>query len=130
MFNLISISLILSIVLFFLFFKRNLIIRVILKHFKLKNKTNIRKNNFLNSNTNNQFRYQKSTNIYSNLEKYYLKKQMVKLFKGSKAEKLEALNIAKRLSDKSTLNILRIGLKDMDSEIVKISAELISKFKK
>tara|TARA_Y100000589_G_C26949275_1_gene545778 strand:+ start:274 stop:438 length:165 start_codon:yes stop_codon:yes gene_type:complete len=54
---------------------------------------------------------------------------MLLLFKGSKEEKLEALNIAKRLSDKSTLNILRIGLKDMDSDIVKLSAKLIENFK-
>ena len=51
------------------------------------------------------------------------------LFKGSKADKLKALKIAKDLSDKSTLSILRMGLKDMDSDIVEISADLIDKFK-
>ena len=38
-------------------------------------------------------------------------------------------NIAKELADQSTLPILRRGLKDMDLEIVKLSAALIRKFK-
>ncbi len=54
---------------------------------------------------------------------------MQELFKGSKEDKLEALKIAKKLSDKSTLNILRMGLKDMDADIVKIAAVLIENFK-
>ena len=130
MLNVISITLIISIILFILFFKRNYISKIRSIFFYL-NKNNIKttKNEFLKENINNQIRYQKDANIYSNLEKYYFKKKMLKLFKGSKAEKLEALNIAKKLSDKSTLNILKIGLKDMDSDIVKLSAKLIEKFK-
>ena len=54
---------------------------------------------------------------------------MKSLFTGSKEDKLKALKIAKDLSDKSTLSILRMGLKDMDSDIVEISADLIDKFK-
>ena len=130
MLNVISIILIISIVLFILFFKRNYIYKIRSIFFYL-NKNNIKtiKNECLKVNINNQIRYQRDVNIYSNLEKYYLKKKMLKLFKGSKAEKLEALNIAKKLSDKSTLNILKIGLKDMDSDIIKLSAKLIEKFK-
>ena len=130
MLNVISIILIISIILFTLFFKRNYIYKIRSIFFYL-NKNNIKttKNECLKVNSNNQIRYQKDTNIYSNLEKYYLKKKMLKLFKGSKAEKLEALNIAKKLSDKSTLNILKIGIKDMDSDIIKLSAKLIEKFK-
>ena len=130
MLNVISIILIISIVLFILFFKRNYIYKIRSIFFYL-NKNNIKtaKNECLKVNFNNQIEYQQDINIYSNLERYYLKKKMLQLFKGSKAEKLEALNIAKKLSDKSTLNILKIGLKDMDSDIIKLSAKLIEKFK-
>ena len=130
MLTVISTTFIISIILFILFFKRKYIYKIRSIFFYL-NKNNIKttKNEFLKENINNQIRYQKDANIYSNLEKYYFKKKMLKLFKGSKAEKLEALNIAKKLSDKSTLNILKIGLKDMDSDIVKLSAKLIEKFK-
>ena len=130
MLNVISIILIISIILFTLFFKRNYIYKIRSIFFYL-NKNNIKtaKNECLKVNFNNQIKYQQDINIYSNLERYYLKKKMLQLFKGSKAEKLEALNIAKKLSDKSTLNILKIGLKDMDSDIIKLSAKLIEKFK-
>ena len=67
--------------------------------------------------------------IYSLNERRFLKRKMETLFKGSKEDKLKALEIAKDLSDKSTLHILRIGLKDMDSDIVEISAGLINNFK-
>ena len=49
--------------------------------------------------------------------------------KCNKKDKIRSLQIAAELSDKSTLKLLKIGLKDMDSDIVKISAKLISKFK-
>ena len=54
---------------------------------------------------------------------------MLELFQGSKEEKIKALKIAEFLSDKSTLPLLKLGLKDMDSDIVKVSANLIQKFK-
>ncbi len=130
MLNLISIFLIICILVFILFFKRNYIYKIRSRPFHL-NKNNIKtiNNDLLKSNINNQIRYKRDSIIYSHSEKFYLKKKMLLLFKGSKEEKLEALNIAKRLSDKSTLNILRIGLKDMDSDIVKLSAKLIENFK-
>ena len=43
--------------------------------------------------------------------------------------KLQSLKIAEELEDKSTLPILRKGLKDMNLKIVERSAELIRKFK-
>ena len=43
---------------------------------------------------------------------------MLKLFKWSKADKLRALKIAEELADKSTLSILRKGLKGMNLQIV------------
>ena len=54
---------------------------------------------------------------------------MFSLFKGNTEDKLKALKIAEELSDKSTLSILRQGLRDMSPEVVKISALLIRKFK-
>jgi len=54
---------------------------------------------------------------------------MFSLFKGNSEDKLKALQIAEELSDKSTLSILRQGLRDMSPEVVKLSALLIRKFK-
>ena len=54
---------------------------------------------------------------------------MFSLFKGNRENKLKALKIAKELADKSTLPILRKGLKDISPEVVEISALLIGKFK-
>ncbi len=54
---------------------------------------------------------------------------MNNLFNGSAEDKLKALNLARELADKSTLPILRRGLKDVDPEIVEVSASLIGKFK-
>ena len=55
--------------------------------------------------------------------------KMLSLFHGNTEDKLKALKIAEELSDKSTLSILRKGLRDMSPEVVEISALLISKFK-
>ena len=68
-------------------------------------------------------------NDYSTFKKSTLKKEMLELFKGSKEEKIKSLKIAEFLCDKSILPILKLGLKDMDSDIVKVSANLIQKFK-
>ena len=54
---------------------------------------------------------------------------MFSLFKGKTENKLIALKIAKEFADKSTLPILRQGLRDMSPEVVKLSALLIRKFK-
>ena len=54
---------------------------------------------------------------------------MSSLFKGSKENKLKALKIAEELADKSTLPILRKGLRDISPDVVEISALLIRKFK-
>ena len=56
-------------------------------------------------------------------------RKMLKLFEGDTSDKLKALKIAKELADKSTLPILRKGLKDMNLKIVELSADLIRKFK-
>ena len=50
-------------------------------------------------------------------------------FQGNTEDKLQALIIAEEIADKSTLPILRKGLRDVSPEVVEISALLISKFK-
>ena len=130
MINIFSIILIILIVLFVLFFKRNNIINLL--------------NNSINSSAkksaelkNSNIHFLKSESIYSlknslgysKLEKKKLRTEMRKLFKGSRRDKLKALHIAEELSDKSTLSILRIGLKDVDPDVVKRSASLIRNFK-
>ena len=49
--------------------------------------------------------------------------------KKESSDKLKSLKIAEELADKSTLPILRKGLKDMNLKIVERSADLIMKFK-
>ncbi len=131
MLKLISLILIISIIVFLIFYKKEYIFN------KLKTKKNSSrptikdsgsyqlkefKLNLNNSNLNN-------INNFSNRKKSILRKEMLDLFKGSKEDKIKALKIAEFLSDKSILPILKIGLKDMDSDIVKVSAKLIQKFK-
>lgn len=131
MLKLISLILIISIIVFLIFYKKEYIFN------KLKTKKNLSrttihdetnsklkefKYNFNNSDLNN-------INNFTNIKKSILRKEMLDLFKGSKEDKIKALKIAEFLSDKSILPILKIGLKDMDSDIVKVSAKLIQKFK-
>ena len=54
---------------------------------------------------------------------------MLSFFQGNTEDKLKVLKIAEELSDKSTLSILRQGLRDTSPEVVEISALLIRKFK-
>ena len=54
---------------------------------------------------------------------------MLTLFQGNTEDKLKALKIAEELADKSTLPILRKGLKDISPDVIEISAFLIRKFK-
>ena len=85
---------------------------------------------------NHQFLSNKKSFLYNHEEKkysvFYKKSQrnkMFSLFQGNTEDKLKALKIAEELSDKSTLSILRQGLRDMSPEVVEISALLIRKFK-
>ena len=131
MLKLISLILIISIIVFLTFYKKEYIFNK-LKTKKNSSPPNIKDNgsyqlkefklNLNNSNLNN-------INNFSNRKKSILRKEMLDLFKGSKEDKIKALKIAEFLSDKSILPILKIGLKDMDSDIVKVSAKLIQKFK-
>lgn len=85
--------------------------------------------NILTSSAKINNRYQNNSKKYSEFYKRKLREKMNSLFKGSAEDKLKALNLAEELADKSTLPILRRGLKDMDPEIVELSAYLIRKFK-
>ena len=100
---------------------------------KLINKRNIysiklNKNNKLSS-TQNSFLYNYAEKKYSVFYKNSQRNEMFSLFQGSTENKLKALRIAEELADKSTLPILRKGLKDFSPEVVEISALLIRKFK-
>ena len=130
MLNFLAIVLIIFIVFFLLIFKRKYIIHVLNK----KNLSSIREKNIKNkdnisSTKEKDFYYIKNSKNYSEFTKKAFRKEMFKLFQGQSEDKLKALNIAEELSDKSTLTILRLGLKDMNPEIVKLSAILIRKFK-
>ena len=130
MFRVLSIILILSILIFLLIFKRSLILKVFnKKKIKLYNNVQETKAKISSSPLQEKFLFTNNIQIYSHSERIFLKRKMESLFKGSKGDKLKALKIAKGLSDKSTLPILRMGLKDMDPDIVEISADLIDKFK-
>jgi len=130
MFRLLSIILIFSIIVFLLIFKRRLIIKCFnKKNIELYNNFDEKQAKLSPSVFKKKFPITNDIKVYSHNERIFLKRKMESLFKGSKEDKLKALKIAKDLSDISTLHILRMGLKDMDSDIVEISADLIYKFK-
>ena len=88
-----------------------------------------RKNNNKFLSNKKSFLYNHESKKYSLFYKNYQRKKMFSLFQGNTEDKLKALKIAEDLSDKSTLSILRQGLRDMSPEVVKLSALLIRKFK-
>jgi hypothetical protein len=100
---------------------------------KFINKSNLysiklKKYNKFSSNKNS-FLYNHEEKKYSVLYKNSQRNKMFSLFKGNTENKLKALKIAEELADKSTLPILRKGLRDISPEVVEISALLIRKFK-
>ena len=89
-----------------------------------------------NRKNNNKFLSNKISFLNNNGEKQYSifyknsqRNKMFNLFRGNTEDKLKALTIAEELADKSTLSILRKGLRDVSPEVVEISALLIRKFK-
>ena len=88
----------------------------------------LNKNNKFSSNKN-RFLYNHEEKKYSAFYKNSQRNKMSSLFEGNTEDKLKALKIAKQLADKSTLPILRKGLRDISPEVVEISALLIRKFK-
>ena len=129
MLNFLSIVLIILIIFIFLIFKRKYIFNVFnkKKFYPIKELDN--ENNIITSSSKKYNHYQNSSNKYSEFYKRTLREKMLKLSKGFTADKLQALKIAEELADKSTLPILRKGLKDMNLQIVERSADLIRKFK-
>ena len=100
---------------------------------KFINKSNLysiklNKNNKLSSNKNSFF-YNHQEKNYSVFYKNSQRNKMFSLFQGNTENKLKALKIAEELADKSTLPILRKGLRDISPKVVEISALLIRKFK-
>ena len=131
MLQLITLILIVCIIVFLIFYKKEYIFN------KLKTKKNLsypmfneaKKSKLKEFKYNLNNSYLNNISNFSNLKKSILRKEMLELFKGSKEDKIKALKIAEFLSDKSTLPVLKLGLRDMDSDIIKVSAKLIQKFK-
>ena len=126
MLNLFAILLIIFIVFLLLIFKKRQFKNAI-------NLKNLSSNKIINNkkyiSKKNGFSYKHEYKRYSDFEKKALRKKMFQLFLSNKEDKLKALQIAEELADKSTLPILRKGLKDTSPEIVEISANLIRNFK-
>jgi len=112
------------------------ILLLVLKKRSLKkfiNKSNLYS---IKLNKNKNFSSNKKSFLYNHEEKKYSvfyknsqRNKMLSLFQGNTENKLKALKIAEELADKSTLPILRKGLRDISPEVVEISALLIRKFK-
>jgi len=126
MLNFFSIVLIILIIFFIVIFKRKYIFNAFNKKklYPMKEMHNI-----MTSSEKKYNHYQNSSNKYSEIYKRKLRADMNNLFNGSAEDKLKALNLAEELADKSTLPILRKGLKEMNLQIVERSADLIRKFK-
>ena len=129
MLNFLAIVLIILILFFIVIFKRNYILNALNKKKLYPMKDMHIENNIMTSSAKKYNHYQNNSNKYSEFYKRKLREKMNNLFNGSAEDKLKALNLAEELADKSTLPILRRGLKDMNPEIVELSASLIRKFK-
>ena len=88
-----------------------------------------RKNNNKSLSNKKSFLYNHEEKKYSVFYKNSQRNKMLCLFKGNTENKLKALKIAEEFADKSTLPILRKGLRDISPEVVEISALLIKQFK-
>jgi len=100
------------------------------------NSIKLKKNKKSNKKSNKKFLPKKNSYLYNYEEKKYSvfyknsqRNKMNSLFQGDTENKLKALKIAEELADKSTLPILRKGLRDISPEVVEISALLIRQFK-
>ena len=130
MINFLAILLIIFIGILLLVFKKRSFIKLINK--SNLNSVKIKKNR----KSNNKFLFNKNIFLYSHEEKKYSvfyknsqRNKMFNLFQGNTENKLKALKIAEELADKSTLPILRKGLRDTSPDVIEISALLIRKFK-
>ena len=126
MINFFAILLIIFIGILLLVFKKRSLKKLINK--RNLNSVKLNKNNKFSSNKNS-FSYNHEEKKYSVFYKNSQRNKMISLFQGNTENKLKALKIAEELADKSTLPILRKGLRDISPEVVEISALLIRKFK-
>jgi len=130
MLNFFAILLIIFIGILLLVFKKRSFKKLInqsnLNSIKLK-KNKKSKNKFLSK--KNSYLYNREEKRYSLFYKNSQRNKMISLFQGNTENKLKALKIAEELADKSTLPILRKGLRDISPKVVEISALLIRKFK-
>ena len=126
MINFFAILLIIFLGILLLVFKKRSFKKLINKKNKYSIKLN--KNNKFSSNKNS-FLYNHEEKKYSVFYKNSQRDRMISLFQGNTENKLKALKIAEELADKSTLPILRKGLRDISPEVVEISALLIRKFR-
>ena len=129
MIKLFAILLIILIGILLLVFKKRSFKQFINKRilYSVKLKKHRENNKFLSN--KNSFLYNQEEKNYSVFYKNSQRNKMFSLFQGNTEDKLKALRIAEELADKSTLPILRKGLRDMSPEVVEISALLIRKFK-
>ena len=130
MLNFFAIVLIIFIGLLILIFKNIKLNNAIKIKKSIPNKVNRhRKNNnkFLSNKKN--FSYKHEEKKFSAFYKNSQRNKMFTLFQGNTEDKLKALKIAEELADKSTLPILRKGLRDISPDVIEISAFLIRKFK-
>ena len=126
MINFFTILLIIFIGILLLFLKK----RSFKKFINKRNIHSIKLNKNANFSSNkNSFLYNHEEKKYSVFYKNSQRDKMLSLFQGNTENKLKALKIAEELGDKSTLPILRKGLRDISPEVVEISALLIRKFK-
>ena len=100
-----------------------------IKNFNSNKLKRDRKNNIKFPSNKKSFSYKHEEKNYSVFYKNSLRNKMFTLFQGNTEDKLKALKIAEELADKSTLPILRKGLRDISPEVIEISAFLIRKFK-
>ena len=130
MLNFFAIVLIIFIGILFLVLKKRSFRKLINKGklHSVKLKKNRKNNNKFLSNKKS-FLYNLEAKKYSLFYKKSQRNKMFSLFQGNTEDKLKALKIAEELSDKSTLSILRKGLRDTSPEVIEISALLIRKFK-
>ena len=130
MIKLFAILLIILIGILLLVFKKRSFKQLINKRilYSVKLKKHREKNNKFLSNKNS-FLYNHQEKNYSVFYKNSQRNKMFSLFQGNTEDKLKALKIAEELADKSTLPLLRKGLRDISPEVIEISALLIRKFK-
>ena len=129
MLNFFAIILIIFIGILFLVFKKRSFRKLINKGKLHSDKLKKNRNNNKFISNKKSFLYNHEAKKYSLFDKNSQRNKMFILFQGNTEDKLKALKIAEELSDKSTLSILRQGLRDMSPEVVKLSALLIRKFK-